>query len=65
MFLEKLNFLGDSLGLKIHVFLAAVQSAVSVDVDVDANSRFKDPALLCICLQGDLIAIFIINYSSL
>ncbi len=40
MFLEKLNFMGDSENdLKINVFLAAVESAMDVDV------RFKDPAL--------------------
>ncbi len=40
-------FLGDSENdLKIHVSLAAVESAVAVDMDadVDADSRYKDLA---------------------
>ncbi len=38
------RFTGDSENdLKINIFLAAVESAV--DVDVDADVRFKDPAL--------------------
>ena len=48
MFLEKWNFLSDSENdLKINDFLAAVESAVDVDVDAyaDGDVLFKDPAL--------------------
>ncbi len=44
-FLENWNFLGDSeYDLKIHVFLAALESAVA--------SQYKDPALICQLLYG-------------
>ncbi len=51
VFLEKFILLGDSLGdsendSKINVFLAAVETAV--DVNVDADVRFKDLDLVII-----------------
>ncbi len=38
-------FTGDSENdLKINIFLAAVESAVDVDADLNADVVFKDPA---------------------
>ena len=42
-------FTGDSENdLKINIFLAAVESAVDVDMDLDAELVFKDPAQYCV-----------------
>ena len=52
------RFTGDSQvdsenDLKINIFLAAVESAVDVDADLDADMVFTDPAQI-ICKFGHL-----------
>ena len=58
-------FTGDSENdLKINIFLAAVESAVDGDADLDTDMVFKDPALFPynVIIPLSLSIIFVILY---